>query len=249
MILLIGAILIWDRFACGRGDAKAAGPDAGGGGLVATIEKKAGEAADALASREKLAAARERAGEVAVAVRDEAWTLSEKAREATRAWLERKAARAEPDRAAAAPSPPARAPKPQAKRRGPGLHTVRPGETLCSIARDRLGHERHWGALAKANDDALHGEPDRLRAGMVLRVPAIGKDAPAKSGPAPVPPAPRETAPPRTYRVQPGDTLWRIAARELGDGAQWERILRANRDALSSPGDLRVGQVIRLEGR
>jgi nucleoid-associated protein YgaU len=240
MVLLVVGILIWDKLTAGE---KGAGPKAAGPGIVAQLEQKAGEAVGALGGRAGLEAARERLGDAAAVVRDEARALTEKAREAARPWLDRPA----PPSAPAREAPAAPALTPAAKDRGPGTHTVRPRETLSSIARDRLGHERHWGLLAKANDDQLHGEPDRLKTGMVIRIPAIGRGDRPDPGAVAAASAPRPSAGSRAYRVQPGDTLWRIADRELGDGAQWERIYRANRDRLSSPNDLRVGQVIRLD--
>lgn len=46
-----------------------------------------------------------------------------------------------------------------------------------------------------------------------------------------------------TYAVVKGDTLWAIAARELGDGARWREILDANPTAVSRPGDPRTLQI------
>ena len=44
-----------------------------------------------------------------------------------------------------------------------------------------------------------------------------------------------------TYAVQPGDSLWTIAASEYGDGSKWNQIFEANRELLKSPDDLREG--------
>jgi LysM repeat protein len=53
---------------------------------------------------------------------------------------------------------------------------------------------------------------------------------------------------PGTYRVKPGDSLWKIAENQYGDGYQWKRIYDANRDSLRNIDILRVGQVLRLSG-
>ena len=242
LVLLLAGIFAWDRlFPGGTGTDGGAAPGAGGGGtgFVAGLEKKVGEVAGAITSREGLAAARERLGEFSEAVRSGARSLSEKVREAARP--------VGGGGTGGAPAPvPDAAEKPAPLKapeggRAAGTHTVRPRETLYSIARERLGDERHWGVLAKANDDLLHGEPERLRPGMVLRLPAVKpagrRDAERGAG------AP---AAPRTCRVQHGDTLWRIADRELGNGALWERIYEANRGTLSSPDALKPGQTLRL---
>jgi LysM repeat protein len=48
----------------------------------------------------------------------------------------------------------------------------------------------------------------------------------------------------RIYTVVAGDTLTSIAARFYGDGESWEPIYEANRNSLSSPSSLRVGQTL-----
>lgn len=51
---------------------------------------------------------------------------------------------------------------------------------------------------------------------------------------------------PETYTVAPGDTLSRISNNVFGTSARWRDIFEANRHILSSPDDLRVGQVLRI---
>ncbi len=46
--------------------------------------------------------------------------------------------------------------------------------------------------------------------------------------------------------VQDGDTLWSLAATHLGSGAQFTKILEANRDRVASDDDIRVGMRLRL---
>lgn len=47
-----------------------------------------------------------------------------------------------------------------------------------------------------------------------------------------------------TYTVQPGDTLSKIAAEQLGDPAKWRLLVELNR--LANPNRLKVGQVLQL---
>ena len=58
----------------------------------------------------------------------------------------------------------------------------------------------------------------------------------------------RFTAAPQqnSYTVQPGDTLWGIAAAHYGDGVQWQRIYEANRGIVSDPALILVGQQLTL---
>ncbi|HVY67913.1 MAG TPA: putative Ig domain-containing protein, partial [Patescibacteria group bacterium] len=52
-----------------------------------------------------------------------------------------------------------------------------------------------------------------------------------------------------SYTVKKGDTLWNIAKKYYGDGRQWRKILEANPNCLSRPGDtrtLKVGFVLNI---
>ena len=53
-----------------------------------------------------------------------------------------------------------------------------------------------------------------------------------------------EETPARTYMVQSGDTLWRLAKAYYGSGAKFPVIFEANRDKLSDPNVIQVGQVL-----
>ena len=46
----------------------------------------------------------------------------------------------------------------------------------------------------------------------------------------------------RTYKVQPGDTLSKIAQNFYGSGNEYNRIFEANRDKLQSPDKIQAGQ-------
>ncbi|HSL71841.1 MAG TPA: LysM peptidoglycan-binding domain-containing protein [Longimicrobiales bacterium] len=59
------------------------------------------------------------------------------------------------------------------------------------------------------------------------------------------------TAPPpsqdrRTVTVQAGDSLSKIAKRELGDANKWHAIYDANRDQIKDPDLIHPGQVLKL---
>jgi LysM repeat protein len=61
-------------------------------------------------------------------------------------------------------------------------------------------------------------------------------------GPAAAPAAPA----PQTYTVQKGDTLSEIAQKFYGKASEYRRIFEANRDQLSDPDKIRVGQVLKV---
>ena len=50
-----------------------------------------------------------------------------------------------------------------------------------------------------------------------------------------------------TYTVKKGDTLWDISRKYYGDGRKWRKLLDANPNCLTRPGDvktLRIGAVL-----
>jgi nucleoid-associated protein YgaU len=51
---------------------------------------------------------------------------------------------------------------------------------------------------------------------------------------------------PRTITVQAGDSLSKIAKRELGDATKWPAIYEANRDQIKDPDLIHPGQVLSL---
>lgn len=53
-------------------------------------------------------------------------------------------------------------------------------------------------------------------------------------------------AAPKTYTVQPGDTLSKIAKTHLGDANAYMRIFELNKDQLSDPDKIKPGQVLKL---
>ena len=50
----------------------------------------------------------------------------------------------------------------------------------------------------------------------------------------------------RLYTVQKGDSLWRIAAGELGSGRRWQEIYQLNRSVISNPSLIYAGQELKL---
>ncbi|MGY0505644.1 LysM peptidoglycan-binding domain-containing protein [Luteimonas sp. e5] len=50
----------------------------------------------------------------------------------------------------------------------------------------------------------------------------------------------------RSYTVQSGDSLSKIAQQVYGDGNQWQRIFEANRDQIDDPDRIFPGQTLKL---
>jgi nucleoid-associated protein YgaU len=50
----------------------------------------------------------------------------------------------------------------------------------------------------------------------------------------------------RTITVEAGDSLSKIAKRELGDANKWQAIFQANRDKISDPDLIHPGQVLTI---
>lgn len=53
----------------------------------------------------------------------------------------------------------------------------------------------------------------------------------------------------RTYTVESGDTLWKIAEQHYGNGAKYMVIFEANRDLLDNPDRIFPGQVLKIPDR
>jgi DNA-binding SARP family transcriptional activator len=94
---------------------------------------------------------------------------------------------------------------------------------------------------------------DGTRAGGVSGGPALAQPDLPRVGPTvssvaarpdPAPPArPAAGAPTRTYTVQDGDSLWRIAEQQLGDGLRWREVW-----ALNQGRDMGGGRIFRHAG-
>ena len=133
----------------------------------------------------------------------------------------------------------------------PRTYTVQAGDSLYTISQKILGSPKYVAAIQKANPKV---DAKRLRVGQVLNIP----DVSGSSTPAPGPGVSRiaadgglGTAPGlsggKTYKIQSGDTLRKIATKHYGNSKMWEKIYALNREAIgSSPSNLRVGMVLRL---
>jgi nucleoid-associated protein YgaU len=80
--------------------------------------------------------------------------------------------------------------------------------------------------------------------------PPAAAVTPAPASTAPVEPAPATPvlppARPASVTVQPGDTLWGIAAAVMGDATQWRVIYQANRRVIGNPAMIYPGQILAI---
>ncbi len=111
-----------------------------------------------------------------------------------------------------------------------GEYTVRPGDTLSSLA---ASHGTSWRTIYTDNRGEIGANPNVLRIGQPLTIGGSGSAPSAASGA-------------RAYVVRVGDTLGKIAARQ---GTTWQQLHALNREVIgANPNVLRVGQRLVLNG-
>lgn len=131
--------------------------------------------------------------------------------------------------------------------------TVEHGDTLWGLAERYLGAGHRFREIAELN----YGRPQRdgraltdahwIYPGWVLRIPAATNAKGSQRAP---------TKAAGTYTVRPGDTLWEIADKRLGDGSRYDEIMRLNKGRPQATGgrlvdadEIQPGWVLRLPAR
>ena len=125
-------------------------------------------------------------------------------------------------------------------------YIVKPGDMLGLISLKVYGASSYWPVIASANKDQLAENPDGLQVGMELVIPALPETGTARftetfSGSGPV------VNEDGTYTVQPGDSLGIIAQKVFGKSWKWQQLYELNKDVLSAPHQLKVGQVLQIK--
>jgi len=109
-----------------------------------------------------------------------------------------------------------------------------------SLKRDLIAAQKRVRQLEGMLGDARRVPPVQAQqpAAVAQQSPQVQSQEPAA--------APNPADVPRTYTVQPGDSLSSISRRFYGTPSRWIDVYQANRDRLSSENALRVGQDIRI---
>jgi nucleoid-associated protein YgaU len=114
---------------------------------------------------------------------------------------------------------------------------------------DERDGKLHWKGTVATEDEknqiwnAIKTIPD-WQSDIVADIQVTG--GPPTAAPAAAPAATTGAGAGRTYTVQPGDTLSKIARDHLGNAGAYMKIFEANKDQLSDPDKIKPGQVLRI---
>jgi nucleoid-associated protein YgaU len=128
----------------------------------------------------------------------------------------------------------------------PVYHVVQKDDTLSQISQKYYGTSRHHAMIQKANA-RLVPDPNRMPVGVRLLIPPLeGQEARqvASASQSTPTPALSTSAAKRTYTVQKGDDLWRIAQKCYQDGMKYKDIQAANKALVPDANSLKPGMVL-----
>jgi nucleoid-associated protein YgaU len=140
------------------------------------------------------------------------------------------------------------------------FYTWQSGDSFRSVAAKYYGDAARFTLLRRTNEGR-----DNVQAGEKILVPVFDLDGAHGAATAAAPPAAKGDAiakpdasksaaakladastGPRVHVVKDGESLWKIAKLELGDGGRWNEIYEANRDVLSKPEAVHAGLKLRI---
>lgn len=152
----------------------------------------------------------------------------------------------------------------------PKKYTVTEGDTLAGIAKKFYGNElgnvrANIDHIYKVNTDVLDS-PHMVIVGQELKIPALPDNQRATPADGAFPESLVETADSvgrrrqnpstntirfsgRHYVAKEGDSLWKIAASELGKGSRYTEIFELNNDIMKDPANVVPGMRLRMPGK
>jgi len=149
----------------------------------------------------------------------------------------------------------------------PAVYVVADGDNLGTIAKKVYGcsEKNNIVRLFQANRSTLKS-PDEIYVGQKLVIPSLTGSQPGKNrleklssptllkevksvGQKDVATNLSRAEENRSYTVQQGDSLWQIAAKQLGNGSRYEEIVELNANILENEDSLAVGMCLKLPKR
>jgi len=149
----------------------------------------------------------------------------------------------------------------------PKFYVVVEGDNLAVIAKKFYGDEKgnktiNVTRIFQANRKLL-GSPDEICIGQKLIIPPLPASAPDKSKTEKVLPASilekvksigqrylsSDGRKGKQHIVREGDSLWKIAAEQLGDGSRYTEIAKLNADILDDEDTLSIGMRLKMPAR
>ena len=130
-------------------------------------------------------------------------------------------------------------------------YTIKPGQTLSSVAAEVYGNQRFYVAILRANPTV---NPARLRPGTKVTLPDISDVQPKADAPVLAATAKQtqsesteKASSGHTYKVESGDNLYRIARKLYGSPKLAETIYELNKDRIGpDKTKLKLGMVLDL---
>jgi nucleoid-associated protein YgaU len=131
---------------------------------------------------------------------------------------------------------------------GGGTHIVKAGETLSSIALSAYGSANYYPHILRANPNV---NPNNLKLGTPLKLPHIDEVKAADHGPAHTAESSAATEvkidPSKQYRVQAGDSLYKIAVKIYGKSSYLDKIYEKNKALIGADNKrLKLGMILEL---
>ena len=117
-------------------------------------------------------------------------------------------------------------------------YTVKEGDNLWKIAMANYGSGYNWVDISKANKLT---SPGQLAVGQKLILPKAETKVTVNNE---VKPTTKIEA--GNYKVLRGDSLWKIAVRNYGDGFAWVKIWQQNKTKIMNPDKLEIGMELIL---